>query len=291
MRIRSYKNNIKRFSLMRDFGLFSQSQPLNFMSYSIVGDDNQLLATHMKITSLCKRNNVGHIFDLLKQYPNCHVTIMSPAVKRDRQDTTGAMIQPGHIHSTCNDFNGNIMPDGDASFTIDNSKKKETRRSVPDSRLTGYQSELIPVGQCRFSSTVEEVEKWDKVSSFHSGYPLYALAIPFKSEEERDAYLMLVKKNKELYKHNIYSLFTHYHKQTFEVVRANNCVTFNSMMNEDFFNKYIYLGDNPSPQLAYIKLLNVLFSDRMQFIQQNIIDNFLFDNEHYQSDFHVFGVV
>lgn len=291
MRARNFKNNMKRFSLIRDVGLFSQSLPLNCMSHSIVGDDNKLLGTHLKITSVSNKNNVGIIFNMLKQYPNSHVTIMSPALKRDRDDTTAAMIQPGHIHSTCSDRHGNIMIEGDASFTIDNSKKKEMRRSVPDSRLKGYQTESILVGQCRFSSTLEEVVKWDKVSSIYSGYPLYMLAIPFESEKERDTYLMLVNANKEQYKHNFYSLFTHYHKHNFEVVRANNCVTFNSMMNEDFFNKFIYLGDNPSPQLAYIKLLDALFSDRMPFIQQNIIDDYLFDNEHHESGFHLSGVV
>lgn len=289
--MRTIKSGINRFGVFRHFYQASQATPVHSIAHSIVSDDNILLATHMKINSVSKVAKTSLIISLIKRYPNCHLTVMSPAMKRDRKESVAAMIQPGHIHSTCTDENGNIMNEGDASFSIDNLNKIEIQRSVPDSRLAGYQHELVSINQSQFTNTIEEIVKWEKISTIDSTYPLYMLAIPFKSAIDRDMYLMLVKANKELYKDKPYSLFTYYHKNTLEVMRANNCVTFNAKMNEDYFNDFIFLGDNPSPQLAYIKLMLTLFAERKSCIQQKIMDNILLDKEHFEADFHRFGVV
>ena len=291
MRMRNFQSRIRQYSAASKLGLFSRSASLPHIVHSIVGEDKEILATHMKFISIDKVAKADLVSGILAEYPNCHLTLMSPAIKRECDAYIGAMIQPGHIHSTCTDDHGKIIPDGDASFTIDNSKKQNMVRSVPDSRLTGYQSKSTSQGQCRFSSTVEEIQKWVKISDAHSDYPLYVLAIPFCSREERDRYLSIAETNKERNKEKSYSLFSHYCNQTLEVIRAYNCVTFNAAMNEDYFNEFIFLGDNPSPQLAYIKLANAIFSNRSGIIQKIIVDDILTDKEHFEADFHRFGVV
>ncbi len=288
MRIRNNKRNIRSMS---SFGLFARPAELPYAAQSIVDSDGKTLAVHIRFMSVANSTKQDLVSDILSQFPNCHMTIMSPAVKCAPKFSVGGLIKPGHIHSTCTDNKGRIMQEGDASFTFDKTKKQQAFNTVPDSRLTGYQHENVYVGQCRFSSTEEDINKWVNISASDPRYPLYVAVVPFSSEEEKASYLTIARENKQSYQGKSYSLLTHYNSAATEIVRAFNCVAFNSRMNEDFFHQLVQLGDNPSPQLAYFKLLQALFPEQKSFIHHYIEDDILSDKEHFESGFHRYGVV
>lgn len=233
-----------------------------------VKDDLEQEATHIEIRNSRAENSetlVKKVYAIISQHSNCHLTLMTPTILFDygakhksRQDNSKGYINPGHIHFSCTTHAGNVMDNGDSSFSSTGESIEQMVTPVLDSRLIGYQPKQISICVGKFTTTAYETRKWAKLAEKYQNYPLYILAKPFRSEEDRRKYLKEVAALKKQNTKNFYALMSYYKTGTDEIQQANNCVTNIKTMAERFFDIRLTLGDNPTTQTAYLELIKHL---------------------------------
>lgn len=252
--------------------------------------DQQHVATHIEIKNLERNDSdalVKKVYLLIKQYPESHITFMSPTLLLDFEKPNAksgrGYISPGHIHSSCINWQGEINENGDASFS--SSGKSITQMLTPayDSRLKGYQPTEISSCEGRFTSTYLELKKWAKLSQKYPGYPLFLFIKPFSTKDEYKRYLIEVAYIKNKNMSTPYTLMSYYENGSDEIMLANNCVSFNRELNENHFDIAINLGDNPTTQTAYFELIKKLYPQQKNMSEMMKVDSNLL-GVHYEKD-------
>lgn len=264
MFIRQKNKAIKIVSFTRKSNGFFTSRMSTSLSIS---DHGEKLATHVEIRNGETESILPEkVISLIRQHPDCHLTFMTPTtlmnhanINKKRHLASKGFIYPGHIHSACTDKNGDIMEKGDVSFSTTGQSFIQTLTPVYDSRLKGYQPIEMALLMAKFTSSAHEIENWANFAKIHRDYSLYVLARRFKSQEDKIRYLKSAEIIRALNAKHHYALMSYYKTGTDEIEQARNCVTINKELNEHYFNIRLNLGDNPTPQTAYMELIKKFY--------------------------------
>ncbi len=199
------------------------------------------------------------VSDQLKQYPNSIATFMSPSIAIDYQEASNlrqrgykGYLYPGHIYSTCISSNGASVPEGDLSYSAASTITMLSKvRTIPDTRLAGYQPAFIDVYAGKFTSMHYENNKWAQVAAVRKNYPLEILIRPFTDKYNREKYLANVSRVCKENRASCYALMGYYRSGTDEKLKPHNCISIHSRFAELFFEQENDIGDNPTTQTAF----------------------------------------